>query len=82
MWDTEKQVVLAATAVLRAPDGKGSVESSWSVGMEQPRIFKAKGLTDEETHTVPLRESDGGKRVIGYPRPNMNRPGNRGGRLV
>lgn len=70
VWDTEKQVVLAATAVRRAPDGKGSVESTWSVDMEQPRIFQAKGPTDEpETHTVSLRESDGGKRVVGYPRP-------------
>lgn len=72
VWDTEKQVVLAATAVLRAPDGKGSVESSLSVGMEQPRVFQAKGPTDEETHTVPLWESDGGKRVFGYPRPNID----------
>jgi len=42
VWDTEKQVVLAATAVLRAPDGKGSVESSSSVGMEQPRVFQGR----------------------------------------
>lgn len=73
VWDTEKQVVLAATAVRQAPDGKGAVESSWSAGIEQPRRFQAKGPADTyETHTVPLRESDGGKRVIGYPRPMVD----------
>lgn len=72
VWDPEKQVVLAASAVCRAPDGKGSVESSSSVGLEQPRVFQAKGPTSEETHTVLLWSADGGKRVVGYPPRNVD----------
>lgn len=73
VWDTEKQVVLAATAVRRAPDGKGSVESTSSVRMEQPRCFQATGPADKcETHTIPLWESDGGTRVVEYPHPNVD----------
>lgn len=73
VWDSEKQVVLAATTANKAPDGKGFVESSWSSSLEHPRRFQAKGVTDEyESHAVPLWDSDGGTRVIGYPRPMVD----------
>lgn len=73
VWDTEKQTVLAATAVRHAPDGKGSVESSWSSGIEQPRRFQAKGPAEKhETHMVFLKETDRGKHVVGHPRPMVD----------
>lgn len=72
VWDPEQQVVLAATAVCRAPEGKGYVESSCSFGVEQPRVFQAKGFTGNETHSVSLWAADGGTRVVGYPHRNVD----------
>ncbi|NOV32634.1 hypothetical protein DDY07_23345 [Methylomonas sp. ZR1] len=61
VWDTQKQLLLAATAPLYAPGGKWRVESSTSTGLEQPRRFEVKGPANTiESHEIGLTEPAGG----------------------
>lgn len=61
VWDTQKQLLLAATAPFFAPGGKRRVESYMSTGIEQPRRFKVKGPANTvETHEIGLMEPAGG----------------------
>jgi hypothetical protein len=70
VWDSENQVVLAATAVLQAPDGKSFIESTWSDCLEQPRRFQTKKQDDkDEPHIVPLRQSGSSQQVARHQRP-------------
>lgn len=63
VWDTQKQLLLAATAPHYAPDGKWRIESYMSTGIEQPRRLKVMGLTNTvETHEISLTEPAGGWR--------------------
>lgn len=69
VWDSEKQLALAALSVLKAQDGKRHVQSSSSVDSGLSRRFQAKWPSDnEETYTVPLWITDGRNRVVRYPR--------------
>lgn len=69
VWDTQKQLLLAATAPLYAPDGKWRVESYISTGIEQPRRFKVRGPANTvETHEIGLTEPAGGWRRHWQPR--------------
>lgn len=78
VWDTEKQVVLAATAVRHAPDGKGWVESSTSYELDEPRIFEAEGPDGVVAeHKVKLMEPGGAPRIVGRPRPAVDWVGRR-----
>lgn len=69
VWDTQKQLLLAATAPLYAPDGNWRVESYISTGIEQPRRFKVRGAANTvETHEIGLTEPAGGWRRHWQPR--------------
>lgn len=63
VWDTQKQLLLAATAPFYAPGGKWRVESYTSTGIEQPRRFKVKGPDNTvEMQEIGLMEPAGGWR--------------------
>lgn len=63
VWDTEKQLLLAAMSVSNAFGGKWRIESRTSTPIEQPRKFNVVGTADTiETHTINLMEPAGGWR--------------------
>lgn len=69
VWDTQKQLLLAAKAPRLASDGKWRVESYTRAGIEQPRRFKVKGPANTvETHEIGLMEPVGGWRSHRQPR--------------
>jgi hypothetical protein len=70
VWDTQKQLLLAATAPLHAPGGKWRIESSMSTGIEQPRRFNLLGIDNTvEQHEIALMEPSGGSRSDWQPSP-------------
>jgi len=69
VWDTQKQLLLAATAPFYAHGGKSRVESYMRIGIEQPRRFRVKGLADTvEMYEIGLTEPAGGWRGHLQPR--------------
>lgn len=69
VWDEQKQVLLATSAVLNASDGRFSVETSMSTGIEQPRRFLVQEPGNVATwHTVALMEPSAGWRAHRQPR--------------
>lgn len=55
VWDTQKNVLLAATGTLSAYSGRWRTETYTSTVAEQPRRFKAMGPADiEEVHEIPI----------------------------
>lgn len=66
VWDSQRQMLLSASPVRRAPDGRGFVESSVRYGVDLPRRFVVAGPNNAvEPHEVRLVEPAGGTGFIG-----------------